>query len=147
VSPLAAERQDVRQGYMDHETALISAFVLPAKRARLLGFVRSPKRRRKLIDNLYHFGDLDPRFLVEIAPSQQHPEAIAELLARRGAPSQCHVISTDGDLDGRDLPLVEALTRIVGFGGGALVSCIPGRLGYFEGESRKDRFILDRLPA
>jgi hypothetical protein len=131
---------------MDHETALINAFVLRTKRARLAQFLRSPKRRGKLLDGLYHFRDLDPRFLVEIAPCDQHAEAIADLLARRGAPSQCHVISTDRELDGRDLPLVEALRQIVGRGqGAALVSCVPGRLGYFEGESPKDRFILDRL--
>jgi hypothetical protein len=132
---------------MDHETAFVTAFVVRTKRARLVEFLRSPKRRRKVLDSLYHFRDLDPRFLVEIPPSDQHAEAIAALLAQRGAPSQCHVVSTDRELDGRDLPLVEALSRIVGFGQGALVSCVPGRLGYFEGEWPKDRYILDRPPA
>ena len=132
---------------MDHETALINAFILPAKRARLTGLLRNPKRRPKILATLYHFRDLDPRFLVEIAPSDQHADAVAALLIRRGAPTQCHLISTDRDLDGRDLPLAEALAQIVGFGEGTLVSCIPGRLGYFEGESLKDRFILDRTAA
>jgi hypothetical protein len=137
----------VSRGHMDHETELVSAFVLSAKRARLLGFIRGFRRRRKLLETLYHFRDLDPRFVVEIAPSDQHAEAIAGLLARRGAPSLCHVISTDRELDGRDLPLAEALRQIVGRRQGALVSCVPGRLGFFEGESPNDRFILDRPPA
>lgn len=130
---------------MDHEIALINAFILPAKRTRLIQFLRSPKRRAKVLARLYHFRDLDPRFLVEIAPSDQHADAIATLLTERGAPSQCHLISSDRDLDGQDLPLIEALKQIVGFGEGTLVSCIPGRLGYFEGESPKDRFILERF--
>ena len=70
---------------MEHETALINAFVVPAKRARLIEFLRSSKNRAKALDGLDHFGDL-----------------------------------------------------------GMLLSCIPGRLGYFEGESPKDRFILAR---
>jgi hypothetical protein len=129
---------------MDHETAMINAFVLPAKRARLIEFLRSPKHRGKALATLYHFRHLDTRFLIEIAPSEQHADAIATLLTGRGAPAECHLISTDLELDGRDLPLVDALRQIVGFGGGTLVSCIPGRLGYFEGESLKDRFILAR---
>ena len=132
---------------MDHETALINAFVVSSKRERLIEFLQSPERRAKVLATLYHFRDLDPRFLVELAPSDQHAEGIATLLAKRGAPSQCHLISTDHELDGRDLPLVEALQQIIGFGQGTLVSCIPGRLGYFEGESPKDRFILARAAA
>jgi hypothetical protein len=59
----------------------------------------------------------------------------------------CHVISTSSELDGRDLNLVEVLEQVVGFGEGTLISCIPGRLGYFEGESANDRFILERSAA
>ena len=129
---------------MDHETALINAFIIPAKRARLTRLLRNPKRRSKIIATLYHFHDLDPRFLVEIAPSDQRNDAILAFLIKRGAPRLCHLISTDRDLDGRDLPLAEALDEIVSFGEGTLVSCIPGRLGYFEGEEMKDRYILDR---
>jgi hypothetical protein len=132
---------------MDHETAIVNAFVIPAKRARLVQLLRNPKRRGTVIATLYHFRDLDPRFLIEIAPSQQHADGIVTLLTHRGAPAECHLISTVRALDGRDLPLVEALTQIVGRGEGTLVSCIPGRLGYFEGESPKDRFILSRPTA
>jgi hypothetical protein len=42
------------------------------------------------------------------------------------------------------LPLHDALLAIVGRGSGALVSCIPGRLGYYEGEERAARVILRR---
>jgi hypothetical protein len=132
---------------MDNEAALVNAFVVPTKRARLVEFLRTPKRRKKVLDSLYHFRDFDPRFLVKIALSDQRADTIAALLGQRGAPAKCHVISTNRELDGRDLPLVEALSRIVGLGQGALVSCIPGRLGYFEGESPADRFILERPPA
>ena len=130
---------------MDHEAALINAFVLPAKRARFLDLLASKRGRNKFLENLDHFRDLDPRYLIDIAPADQRAERIFSLLAERGAPSQCHVISSNRSLDGLDVPLANALAKIVGFGEGTLVSCTPGRLGYFEGESQGDRFILERI--
>ena len=127
---------------MDHETALVNAFVVRERRARVIELLRNSRRRIKVLNQLYHFRDLDPRFLVSVPPARQRAEALAALLAERGAPAECHLISTTRELDGRDLPLDVVLRQIVGVGGGNLVSCIPGRLGYFEGES--ERFILAR---
>lgn len=129
---------------MGHETAFIRAFVVPSKRERLDRFLRGPRRRGEALATLDHSRDLDERFRVEIAPSNQHADAIARLLTERGAPSVCHLISGDRALDGRDLSRAEAIRRIVGSGEGTFVSCIPGRLGYFEGESPGDRCILER---
>lgn len=129
---------------MDDEIALVNAFILPTNRPRFTKFLSDPKRRPKILKRLYHLRDLDPRFLVEIQPSDQNSKAIAALLIERGAREQCHLISSDNELDGRDLPLIDALDRIIGFGEGTLVSCIPGLLGYFEGEGPSHRFILDR---
>jgi hypothetical protein len=50
-------------------------------------------------------------------------------------------------LDARTLPLKEALGLILGMSPGTLVSCIPGRLAYFEGEEKGARFILERGAA
>jgi len=132
---------------MDHEAELINAFVVPSKRERLIEFLRSPKRRAKVLATLDHFRDLDPKFIVQLEPSEQHATAIAALLGKRGAPSQCHLISSNRELDGRDLPLKDALERVVGLGFGTLISSIPGRLAYFEGESPRDRFILEKAAA
>ena len=62
----------------------------------------------------------------------------------RGAPAECVLIAEDAALDGRRMPLAEALDAIVGRGMGAFVSCIPGRLAFYEGESVGDRCILER---
>jgi hypothetical protein len=129
---------------MNHEESLINAFVVSAKRARFIEFLGSPKRRPKFLAGLYYFADLDSRYLVPIPPAKQNAKDIAALLTARGAPPLCHVISTDSERDGRDLNLVEVLERVVGFGEGTLLSCVPRRLGYFEGESPNDRFILER---
>jgi hypothetical protein len=138
---------DIMSLVMDHEEALIRGFVLRTRRQRVLALLRNAKRRRKALNTLYHFRDLDPRYLVDIPPSDQGVGSIAALLAQRGAPDTCHIISTNQDLDGRALPLVEALEQIVGSGDGTLLSCVPGQLGYFEGEGPGDRFILARASS
>jgi hypothetical protein len=42
------------------------------------------------------------------------------------------------------MELLSALEQVAGCGNGAVISCIPGRLGHFEGEW-KERFILEKL--
>jgi hypothetical protein len=44
------------------------------------------------------------------------------------------------------MALAEALEAVVGGGFGTLISCIPGRLGYFEGELPRDRKLLEGRP-
>ncbi len=66
------------------------------------------------------------------------------MLRERGAPSTCYVLAADSDLDGRELPVGEALEAIIGMSNGAFVSCIPGRLGFYEYESMKSSYLLQR---
>lgn len=42
------------------------------------------------------------------------------------------------------MPLDEALRAVVGRGMGAFVSCVPGRLAYFESEEPGSRYLLHR---
>lgn len=48
-------------------------------------------------------------------------------------------MSENATLDGREVSLTEALRETVGSGMGTLLSCIPGRLGYYEGEEPNER--------
>jgi hypothetical protein len=140
---------------MTDEEALIRAFITPEKRARYLDKLASPKKRRKFIaERLYHMGDLDPRYARKLEPGMPlvpfeerhdaHIETTYDVLRGRGAPANCHVISTNDDLDGHEMDLLSALRAIVGRQDGTLISCVPGRLGYFEGEGYNERFILER---
>lgn len=128
----------------EHETAFVRAFVIPQKRARLLDLLANPKRRFNVLETLSHFRDLDQRFARRLSPSEQSPTTILAVLKSRGAPQGCYLISEEPQLDGKTMPLQQALERIVGMGIGTIVSCIPGRLGYFEGEEIGDRWILER---
>lgn len=128
----------------EHETALVNAFIVPEKQERLRTLLANPKRRKTILDTLNHFGDFNERFIVPIAPDKQHAEQIATQLRDYGAPNYCWVISHDRSLDARELPLDDALSAIVCSFNGTIVSCLPGRLAFYEGEWHKDRYILRR---
>ena len=129
---------------MNHEEELLVRFLVPTKRERYVEMISKPKKRPKFLRELDHFKSLDPRYQVSIPPSQQHPEQIAVLLSQRGAPKSCCVTSSDSELDGKGMTLSDALKKVVGRQMGTFLSCIPGKLAYFEGEEKGDRWILER---
>ena len=64
---------------MSRELQLIETFVVPNKRERYEGFLRSPKNRKKL------------------------------KLRKRGASGECYLVSVDRKLDGSTRPLADAV--------------------------------------
>jgi hypothetical protein len=128
---------------MHVEEALFRAFVVPAKIQRYADLLATKRGRTKVVSGLDHFSDLDPRFCRKITDSGDRG-AILHRLHELGAPSLCHVISSNAELDGRDMPLRDALALAVGSGFGTFISCVPGQLGYFEGEGPSDRYICHR---
>lgn len=122
-------------------------FLDPRRRPRYLALLGNPKKRRKLLAYFYHAlaVDLDPRFTQQIAGAHHDAEWIYNELRARGGPVQCHVMGDDGDLDGKTVDLREALDVTVGWGyGGVLIACIPGHLGYYEGEHPGPYLLLHR---
>jgi hypothetical protein len=65
-----------------------------------------------------------------------------KLLVGKGAGIKCWVISENADLDGSEIDLEIALKETVGRQMGTFISCIPGKLDYFEDED--GRYILER---
>jgi|SRR5450755_3508587 len=127
----------------EHEQAFVDEFVQPTRRERAAFCLSNPKKRHEFINKFAHHGRdvLIPQHLKSIEPSHQNPKSIYGLLRGLGAPNTCHVISNYRG--GSDIELLSALEQVVGYGHGAVISCIPGRLGYFEGEW-KERFILEK---
>jgi hypothetical protein len=127
---------------MNHEEALVKAFILPVRQERYLDFLKSPKKRAKFLAQLSHFKHLNPKFLVRIPRNQQNPTSLVKLLAGKGAGPNCWVMSEDSALDGKEMELEAALKEIIGRQMGTFLSCVPGRLAYFEDED--GRYILER---
>ena len=121
---------------------MVRAFILPSKRDRYLEFLASPKRRAKFIAELAHFKHLNPKFALSIPGSQTNPVSLHKLLVAKGAGLKCWVISENSELDGREVDLEAALKETIGRQMGTFISCVPGKLAYFEDED--GRFILQR---
>ena len=129
----------------EHEQATIRAFFLRDKQERFLSFIATPKNRNKLTKELAHFRWFDQKFATPISwkvdPTLklwdghvQGIENIVRLLRSKGAGQTCFAISEDDKLDGRELDLKTTLETISGSGMGTILSCVPGKLAYFEGE-------------
>ena len=127
---------------MTHETAFVSAFVVPEKRARYLEFLAKPKRRRELLDRLNHFFDFVPQFAT-VTGSRSAAE-LEHFLRAKGAGDTAHIIADSSDLDGLDLELGKALDGALSHPFGSVVSCIPGRLAFYKQEAPGEAFILER---
>jgi len=127
--------------FTEREIKLFSTFTNPSKRERyelLLCTEKGPTQVRRSLD---HFGDLDLRYCKKLAGAEQSQSRISVLLRGLGAPRDCYVISSNSEVDGKELQLDDALHLVVGWGCGAFVCCIPGALAYFEGESAGERYL------
>jgi hypothetical protein len=127
-----------------HEEQFARAFVVPEKRARYLSLLESQRGRKKLLNDLNHCHDLDPRFAKPIPSNKQSEQSIENLLKQKGAPDKCHVMSDNPEIDNREMSLRDALSKTVAMDAGTLISCIPGKLAYFEMEGFEGRYILER---
>ena len=126
------------------EDATLRTFVIAAKRDRLLTLFGSPRRRKQARDSLNHFADWDARFAQPVDSSAD----VLALLRKVGAPSECHVISDSPELDGRDMPLDEAVSACEGYSFASVLCCVPGKLGFFFDELRAPRNrVLLRRPS
>jgi hypothetical protein len=127
---------------MNHEEAVVRAFILPVRQERYLEFLKSPKKRKKFTSQLPHFNHLNPKFAIAIPSNQRNLSSILKLLLDKGASSTCWVISEDSELDGQEMDLKTALEKTIGYQAGTFISCVPGKLAYFENED--GRYILQR---
>jgi len=124
-----------------HEPHLVRSFILPARQARYLELLSRPKRRKDVTALLARFKHLDMRFAAHFPPSQHSAAQLLQILRSKGAPDTCYVISESSDIDGLTIPLSDAMTHIHGRGIGTFLSCVPGKLAYFEDED--ERWILE----
>ena len=127
-----------------HEQEFVRSFIQKERRERCSFLLSHPSRRRRFTDELAHFKWLDERFATPVPGSMAHSaEDLVSLLKRNGAGPAVWVISEDRSIDGRALPLQEAMDSIW-CGMGSVLSCIPGKLAFFRGEEMKSELLLQR---
>jgi hypothetical protein len=128
----------------EHERGFLAFLAEPTKRRLETLLELGEKRRRDIRGLLHHSVRLDLRFAQHLTGSDAFSGPVEAMLRKRGAPPSCYVLAANSDIDGREMPLGEALAAIIGMGDGAFVSCIPGRLGFYEYEDMKSSYLLSR---
>jgi len=118
----------------DQEEAFIRAFIVPEKRERYLSILANPRRRAKVLNELYHGLDTVAARQTRIANRDHHPEPVEKLLRQKGARPICYLISPERDLDQQEMPLREVLDRLINQDGVAIACCVSGRLAYYKAE-------------
>ena len=78
---------------VNHEEALIKAFIPTHRQERFLEIIAKPKKRAKLLTQLYHFDDLNPKFMVAIPPNQQNPSSLVKLLKAKAMPAKALLLN------------------------------------------------------
>ena len=127
-----------------HEEQFARSFIVPEKRNRYLELLGSEKGRKKLQSELCHCRDLDQRFARLLISEDQTATSVERILRSKGAPEECYLFSAEGHFDGREISLSDALFEVVDSNSGTFISCIPGKLGYFEFENIGERYILEK---
>jgi hypothetical protein len=122
------------------EDATIRAFIVPAKRHRYATLLSNPRKRAALFDGLNHCHDFDLRYATPLPSTAD----VTALLRSHGAPATCRVISDCREIDGREMPIEDAVREAAASGSGSLLCCVPGRLAYYVGESGDQRLLLRR---
>lgn len=141
----------MRPTQLEDEVALVEAFFVKEKRARVIQKISGSRRKRdtELREHLPHESRWDRTYVVPLMPAAQTVDGVADEMARRGAKmdSPVYILSANRALDARVCPLREALRDVVGSSSGSVISCLRGRLAYYEGEEPGNRFILFRSPT
>jgi hypothetical protein len=127
---------------MDVEESIVRTFIVPSRRSRWLASLRHPARRTGMLDRLNHCRDLDDRY-ARLLPSSAN---VVALLRSRGAPERCYVLSNYKEIDGRTMPLDEAVWAAETGGYGTIVCCVAGKLAYYYDECGERRMLLERPP-
>ena len=127
-----------------HEESLIKSFFLPGRQKRALIQLASNRKRAQFLNRLPNLGFdyLEERFVKSLPVEKQSVSSIFNILKSVGAPKSCYIISKWKDIDCREMPLIDALTKIYNSGVGTIISSIPGQLAYYEGEKADMRYIL-----
>jgi len=124
----------------ENERALVEAFIVPSKRERYRTLLANAKRRSRILNGLNHCEDLDPRYATTLASTAD----VVGLLRSKGAPERCHLVSDIPALDGREMPLDDAVSETEAGMFGTLIGCIPGKLAYYHDEGGGRRLLLER---
>ena len=127
-----------------HETLFISTFIIKERKTRYLNLLSSKKGRAKFRMQIPHSLtlDLNVKYLHKIKNSDQNVLFILNKLREYSSPNLCYVMAEHSKYDQKYMQIDDALKALFSCGIGYIISCIPGRLLYFEAENNNERYFL-----
>ena len=125
----------------DHLLGL-AAFLDKAEARRWRARAELKSGWQKLSADLPH--RFDPLAAFRIDCAAWDADAVATKLRALGSPEAVCVIG-GVDVDEAMMSLKDAAAEVVGYLGGQVISCLPGKLAYYEGGDQGIRMILARL--
>ena len=121
------------------EIKIINTFIVKEKQARYIQFISSERTRKRFIEKLPHFKDLQWDLFEEISDVD---EILNRLKLLKPHVTDCYIISEDINTDQKRLPVNEAIEMIGGYRDEATILVFgDAQLLYFEGEPPHNRFI------
>jgi len=125
-----------------HEVAFIKAFIVKEKQERLLALVQNKKSRKKFCLLLAHNIEINTKFTHPLKKEGDNGGQVHGLLKKHGAPDICHIICENSKYDNKEMQLKEALHELFTTDFGCIISCIPGKLAFYQGEDAFSRVLL-----
>jgi hypothetical protein len=125
---------------MQHELLLIKTFIIKERQERYTNLISTERGRKKFRQYVAHFKDLNLKYCI-LLPFNFDSQ-IVDLLKAEGAPDLCYIISENSQYDAKYLSLTDSIRELFNSGISYFLSCIPGKLAYYEGEDLNQKFIL-----
>lgn len=126
---------------MNHELLLIKAFVIKERQERYINLIATEKGRKKFRTYIPHFKDLNSKYCIPLHSFQSYSQ-LCDLLNSEGAFDICYIISENSQYDMKSLSLINATKQLFNSGIAYFMSCVPGKLVYYEGEEANQRYLL-----
>lgn len=127
---------------LSHELGFIKSFIVKEKQERFLLLTKGKKSRNKLRLLLAHKISLNIEKITPLKKEDDNIESIYEKLKNLGSPDNCHLICESIKFDNKNMKLRNAIEELYYTDYGCVISCIPGKLAYFQGEDVFNRAIL-----
>ncbi len=131
---------------MNHEVEYIKSFIIKDKKQRYYDLIRSKKGRLKIKSLLCHahIADIVDEFKFLLPTKNQMLSTILKILKSHNAKNTCQLIFESKIINNEEMELEDALKKFFGQSSGIIISCIPGKLAYYEGEDTDERYIIKK---
>ncbi|MFN8166799.1 MAG: hypothetical protein U0X76_11705 [Bacteroidia bacterium] len=127
-----------------HEIGFIKSFIIKEKQDRLLALLQMKNSRNKIRALIAHEIYLNKMYSLPIKGELDNPRSIHKYLREKGAPTNCYIICENESFDQKEMALNDALEIIYYTDLGTIISCIPGKLAYFQSEETQSKTILEK---